>query len=84
MAFDHVLDKTWVIVNPGAREQELGFRRPEQGQWDGLYDAAVERIAHIADKMQKAAGADATAFDQKKRRQKILFWSEIFQESSDS
>ena len=65
VAFDHVLDKTWVIVNPGAREQELGFRRPEQGQWDGLYDAAVERIAHIADKMYEAAGADATAFDQK-------------------
>ncbi len=45
VAFDHVLNKVWVIVNPGAREQELGFRRPEPGQWGALYDRASERLA---------------------------------------
>jgi len=44
IAFDHILDKTWVIVNPGARDQELGFRRPELGHWDRLYDEAGERL----------------------------------------
>jgi anthranilate/para-aminobenzoate synthase component I len=48
VAFDHVLDKAWVIVNPGAREQELGFRRPEPGQWEWLYDEATDRLRATA------------------------------------
>ena len=45
VAFDHVQNRRWVIVNPGAREQELGFRRPGPGEWAGLYDRAAERLA---------------------------------------
>ncbi len=41
IAFDHILDKAWVIVNPGAREQEMGFRKPEPDQWGRLYDEAA-------------------------------------------
>ena len=44
VAFDHVQNRNWVIVNPGAREQELGFRRPGPGEWAGLYDRAAERL----------------------------------------
>jgi para-aminobenzoate synthetase component 1 len=44
IAFDHIRNKCWVIVNPGAREQEMGFRRPESGQWGSLYDQAAEKI----------------------------------------
>ncbi len=44
IAFDHVLDKTWVIVNAGARGQEMGFRRPEADQWGRLYDDAAVRL----------------------------------------
>ncbi|HEX9021944.1 MAG TPA: anthranilate synthase component I family protein, partial [Nitrospirota bacterium] len=51
IAFDHVLNKAWLIVNPGAREQELGFRRPEPGQWERLYDEAAERIAALSTKL---------------------------------
>jgi len=40
VAFDHILDRAWVIVNPGAREQELGYRRPDPGDGDRLYDDA--------------------------------------------
>jgi anthranilate/para-aminobenzoate synthase component I len=44
IAFDHVLNKAWIIVNPGAREQEMGFRRPDPDEWGRLYDEAVERL----------------------------------------
>ena len=44
IAFDHVLNKAWVIVNPGAREQEMGFRRPDPEQWERLYDEAVNKL----------------------------------------
>ena len=45
VAFDHVEGKAWVLVNPGAREQEMGFRRPESDAWGRLYDEAAERLA---------------------------------------
>ncbi len=35
IAFDHVLGKAWLIVNPGAREQEMGFRRPDPDEGGG-------------------------------------------------
>ncbi|HTP06301.1 MAG TPA: anthranilate synthase component I family protein [Nitrospirota bacterium] len=44
VAFDHILNRSWIIVNPGAREQEMGFRRPEPDQWGRLYDEAVTRL----------------------------------------
>ncbi len=51
IAFDHILNKAWVIVNPGAREQEMGFRRPEPGQWGRLYDEAAERLLSLSSKL---------------------------------
>lgn len=48
VAFDHILNKAWVIVNPGARSQELGFRKPEPGQEERLYDEAAERLRATA------------------------------------
>lgn len=53
VAFDHVLNKAWVIVNPGAREQELGFRKPEPGQWGRLYDEAVERLSTVVSRLSE-------------------------------
>ncbi len=61
VAFDHAAERAWLIVNPGAREQEMGFRRPEAGEWPRLYDAAAERLrAHaalLAGEMPSAATA---------------------------
>jgi aminodeoxychorismate synthase component I len=51
IAFDHILNKAWVIVNPGAREQEMGFRRPEPDQWDRLYDEAADKIALLVQRL---------------------------------
>ncbi len=55
VAFDHVLNKSWVIVNPGAREQELGFRRPGPEEWDGLYDRAAARLVAAISKLDAAS-----------------------------
>lgn len=52
IAFDHVLRKVWVMVNPGAREQEMGFRRPEPGQWDRLYDEATDKLLALSSKLR--------------------------------
>ncbi len=58
VTFDHTLNKAWIIVNPGAREQELGFRRPEPDQWSRLYDEAASRLA-AAVRMLDASDAQA-------------------------
>ena len=52
VAFDHLLDRSWVIVNPGAREQEMGFRRPEADQWERLYDEAAARLSAAEKKLR--------------------------------
>jgi aminodeoxychorismate synthase component I len=59
VAFDHILKKAWIIVNPGAREQEMGFRRPDPDQWGRLYDEAVEKLMSLRSAFsgQKAAPA---------------------------
>jgi para-aminobenzoate synthetase component 1 len=49
VAFDHQAGQAWIIVNPGAREQEMGFRRPEPDQWGRLYDEAVARLRSVQD-----------------------------------
>jgi anthranilate/para-aminobenzoate synthase component I len=61
VAFDHVLDKTWIIVNPGAREQELGFRKPRPEDWGRLYDEAAARLATVARRIEEAAATGRPA-----------------------
>lgn len=51
IAFDHVRNKSWVIVNPGAREQELGFRRPVPGEWERLYDRAADKLMTLSSQL---------------------------------
>ena len=80
VAFDHVLQKTWVIVNPGAREQELGFRRPERDQWGSLYDSAVAKLAALSERLRsEATKSDAAAFDKKKTSPAITLTSNLTQ-----
>jgi aminodeoxychorismate synthase component I len=52
VAFDHLLDRSWIIVNPGAREQEMGFRRPDPDQWERLYDEAAVRLMATEEKLR--------------------------------
>ncbi len=61
LAFDHSRNKAWVIVNPGAREQELGFRRPDFEQGARYYDEAVLRIADAVKKLAETAGTEKPA-----------------------
>jgi anthranilate/para-aminobenzoate synthase component I len=58
VAFDHIAGRAWLIVNPGAREQEMGFRKPEPGAWGRLYDEAAERLRSVSGRLAEA-GADA-------------------------
>jgi aminodeoxychorismate synthase component I len=55
VAFDHVEEKAWLVVNAGAREQEMGYRRPEPGAWGRLYDEAAGRLAMLSGMLQTAA-----------------------------
>lgn len=61
VAFDHVRRKSWVIVNPGAREQELGFRRPDAGEWGRIYDDASLRLNTIRDRLAANRRTSSTA-----------------------
>ncbi len=60
VAFDHVADKAWVIVNPGAREQEMGFRKPEPDQWGRLYDEAAKRLLDLGARLMNAGAASSS------------------------
>jgi para-aminobenzoate synthetase component 1 len=51
VAFDHVLNKAWIVVNPGAREQEMGFHRPAPEQWERLYDEAADKLLALESKL---------------------------------
>ena len=55
VAFDHLQNRSWIIVNPGAREQEMGFRRPDPDQWEQLYDDAKARISATEEKLRAGA-----------------------------
>ncbi len=80
VAFDHILKKKWVIVNPGAREQELGFHRPCQEQWESLYEKAAERLTVLVRLLRRAASpGDASAFDGKKVLQPVAVSSNLTQ-----
>lgn len=62
VAFDHILDKVWVIVNPGAREQEMGFRKPEPDQWGKLYDEAEDRLMALSSKLREQGDKSEVPF----------------------
>lgn len=65
VAFDHILNKAWVIVNPGAREQEMGFRNPGPQEWECLYDDAADRLSAVGSKLN--AGDTVNAVSTAKR-----------------
>ncbi len=71
VAFDHVLNKAWLIVNPGAREQELGFRKPDPDQWGRIYDKAAARLRTFHAKLE-SAGRPPDLSREKKGRQYAL------------
>jgi para-aminobenzoate synthetase component 1 len=68
VAFDHILDKAWVIVNPGAREQEMGFRRPEPDQWGRIYDEAEVRLKACISKLMVCGDKGDVLLSEKKKR----------------
>ena len=71
IAFDHILDKAWVIVNPGAREQEMGFRKPEPDQWGRLYDEAAARLLALGSKFAAKDNTSDVLFPEKNAQQRF-------------
>jgi anthranilate/para-aminobenzoate synthase component I len=71
VAFDHILNRSWMIVNPGAREQELGFRRVDPNQWDRYYDDAVERLKACSARLTSVTGKPDPLFSSEHVGQKI-------------
>lgn len=44
IAFDHQAERAWIIVSPGARDTELGYRDISDIDWNRAYDEAVEEL----------------------------------------
>jgi aminodeoxychorismate synthase component I len=44
IAFDHMQKKAWLIISPGVRDTELGYRDISHIDWDKAYEEAVERL----------------------------------------
>lgn len=44
IAFDHMQEKAWIIVSPGARNTELGYRDISQIDWNIAYDEAEREL----------------------------------------
>jgi para-aminobenzoate synthetase component 1 len=84
VAFDHIQNKAWVIVNPGAREQELGFRRPDPDQWGRYYDEAADRLLVLVSKLEAAAGKDNRPESGKEVTQRIDLVSNLTQAEFES
>ncbi len=84
IAFDHVLNRTWVIVNPGAREQEMGFRRPDPDHWDRLYDEAADRLLSYSSKLAAKSGKSNALFSGKNAAGRFSLASNMTKERFES
>ncbi len=52
VAFDHFEKKTWIIMSPGARQTELGYRDTADIDWNSAYDEAEEGLRAIGDRLK--------------------------------
>jgi anthranilate/para-aminobenzoate synthase component I len=46
-AFDHMLKKAWLILSPGVKDTELGYRDINQIDWNRAYDSAEGVLGEI-------------------------------------
>lgn len=44
ISFDHMLKKAWLVISPGARYTELGYRDISGIDWSRAYEIAVEEL----------------------------------------
>ncbi len=49
IAFDHFEKKTWIIMAPGARQTEAGYRDAADIDWNSAYEEADETIYKLKD-----------------------------------
>ncbi len=53
LAFDHALEKAWLIFCPGARKSGLGYGYISNLDWPSVYDSSVEEMERIFEKIKK-------------------------------
>ncbi|HEX8948589.1 MAG TPA: hypothetical protein VF790_06485, partial [Dissulfurispiraceae bacterium] len=51
IAFDHLLRKAWVVVSPGARRTELGYRDLSGTDWAKEYEESEGVLQRISDEL---------------------------------
>ncbi len=84
VAFDHLLQKAWVIVNPGAREQEMGFRKPEPDQWGRIYDEAKVKLIDLSSKLAARADEGIDRFSEKSGTRQFTLASNMTKDQFES
>jgi anthranilate/para-aminobenzoate synthase component I len=47
VAFDHFEKKAWIIISPGARHTELGYRDTADIDWNSAYSEAAEVVRSV-------------------------------------
>jgi anthranilate/para-aminobenzoate synthase component I len=52
IAFDHMKEKAWIIISPGVRETELGYRDISYIDWNIAYEKAVEWQRLMSEKIE--------------------------------
>jgi anthranilate/para-aminobenzoate synthase component I len=53
IAFDHAEKKAWIIICPGARQTEQGYRNLADIDWNRSYDEAEEVLRTIGDRLKE-------------------------------
>ncbi len=53
LAFNHALEKAWIVFCPGARESGLGYGDISGLDWPAVYDGAAREMERIFENIQK-------------------------------
>jgi anthranilate/para-aminobenzoate synthase component I len=84
VAFDHIREKAWVIINPGAREQDMGFRRPDPDQGGRLYDEAKDRLRELSSMLAAGYHEGAAPFSEKSGAENIRLTPDMTKDQFES
>ncbi len=61
LAFNHALEKAWLVFCPGAKESGLGYGDISGLDWPEVYDSSVMQMERIFKKIQKQISASQDA-----------------------
>jgi aminodeoxychorismate synthase component I len=53
IAFDHQQQKAWLIVSPGARQTEMGYRDISHIDWDMAYEKSCNELSVMSNELKR-------------------------------